>query len=155
MENLEFVLHDLNYVGDYKQYEEERQKNEEIRISNENERIIDETNRVNQEETRKLAEIEREKNIKAQLDSLKLTEEDFKERIEAGEFKGDKGDKGETGEKGEQGEQGEAGYTPIRGTDYWTEADIEAMKEYCDEFSGKLLIEMINEKLDKINGEVV
>ena len=31
--------------------------------------------------------------------------------------------------KGPQGDQGEAGYTPVRGVDYWTESDIEAMEE--------------------------
>lgn len=28
-----------------------------------------------------------------------------------------------TGPKGEKGEQGEAGYTPVKGTDYWTDSD--------------------------------
>ena len=46
--------------------------------------------------------------------------------------KGDKGDTGATGPEGPQGIQGEpgatgatgpAGYTPVKGTDYWTEAD--------------------------------
>ena len=43
--------------------------------------------------------------------------------------KGDKGDKGDTGDTGPQGIQGEAGpagtdgYTPVKGTDYFTEAD--------------------------------
>lgn len=40
--------------------------------------------------------------------------------------KGDKGDTGETGAQGPQGEQGPAGedgYTPVRGTDYWTDVD--------------------------------
>lgn len=37
--------------------------------------------------------------------------------------KGDKGDKGDQGEPGPQGEQGNPGYTPVRGTDYWTAAD--------------------------------
>lgn len=37
--------------------------------------------------------------------------------------KGDTGATGETGKTGETGATGEAGYTPIRGTDYWTEAD--------------------------------
>ena len=40
--------------------------------------------------------------------------------------KGDKGDKGERGPKGEQGIQGPAGndgYTPVKGTDYFTESD--------------------------------
>ena len=29
--------------------------------------------------------------------------------------------------------KGDPGYTPIRGTDYWTEADIAAMQDYCEE----------------------
>ena len=43
--------------------------------------------------------------------------------------KGDKGDKGDTGEQGIQGiqgiqgEKGENGKTPVKGTDYWTDAD--------------------------------
>ena len=36
---------------------------------------------------------------------------------------GPQGEKGEAGEKGERGEAGADGYTPQRGTDYWTEAD--------------------------------
>ena len=43
--------------------------------------------------------------------------------------KGDKGDTGPEGPQGEKGDQGEAGYTPVRGVDYWTESDIEAMEE--------------------------
>ena len=39
-------------------------------------------------------------------------------------FKGDKGDTGATGADG---------YTPIRGTDYWTETDIAEIKAYIDE----------------------
>lgn len=35
-----------------------------------------------------------------------------------------KGDKGDTGE---QGPQGEPGYTPVKGTDYYTESDKEAI----------------------------
>lgn len=60
--------------------------------------------------------------------------------------KGDKGDKGDRGEKGDKGDIGDAftysdftaaqlaalrgadGYTPVRGTDYWTEADIAEIK---------------------------
>jgi hypothetical protein len=37
--------------------------------------------------------------------------------------KGDKGDPGEKGETGEQGPKGDDGYTPVKGTDYWTAAD--------------------------------
>lgn len=37
--------------------------------------------------------------------------------------KGDKGDRGEKGAAGATGAQGPAGYTPIKGVDYWTNAD--------------------------------
>lgn len=46
--------------------------------------------------------------------------------------KGEKGDPGEPGEKGETGEKGdpgENGYTPARGTDYWTTEDRQQMVE--------------------------
>lgn len=32
-----------------------------------------------------------------------------------------------------KGNPGAAGYTPVRGTDYWTEADINEMKQYIDD----------------------
>ena len=35
--------------------------------------------------------------------------------------------RGEQGERGETGAQGEPGYTPVRGTDYWTEADRQSV----------------------------
>ena len=34
--------------------------------------------------------------------------------------------------KGVQGENGQDGYTPIRGTDYWTEQDIATIQSYID-----------------------
>lgn len=37
--------------------------------------------------------------------------------------KGDKGDKGDTGEKGADGKDGADGYTPIKGVDYYTDAE--------------------------------
>lgn len=46
---------------------------------------------------------------------------------------GEKGDKGDPGEKGPQGETGPAGpagpdgHTPVKGTDYWTKADQQAI----------------------------
>ena len=64
--------------------------------------------------------------------------------------KGEKGDKGDTGEQGiqgiqgeqgiqglkgdtgEKGDKGEPGYTPIRGVDYWTESDQEAISADLD-----------------------
>lgn len=61
---------------------------------------------------------------------------------------GAQGPKGDTGEQGPQGIQGEtgpagpqgqkgntgaAGYTPVRGVDYWTDADIAQIKSYVDD----------------------
>lgn len=46
--------------------------------------------------------------------------------------KGDKGDKGEPGEPGQDGVDGADGYTPQRGVDYWTTADIETIEAYID-----------------------
>ena len=40
---------------------------------------------------------------------------------------GIQGEQGEKGDKGDKGEQGIPGYTPVRGTDYWTEADKTAI----------------------------
>ena len=36
------------------------------------------------------------------------------------------------GEKGDKGNDGEDGYTPIKGTDYWNEDDINTIKEYIN-----------------------
>lgn len=59
--------------------------------------------------------------------------------------KGDKGDKGDTGEQGPKGDPGKDGAqgpqgpagpkgdSPIRGTDYWTEADKAEIKSYVDQ----------------------
>lgn len=44
-----------------------------------------------------------------------------------------RGPQGVAGQDGEKGDPGEAGYTPVRGTDYWTEADIAEIKAYVDE----------------------
>ena len=38
-------------------------------------------------------------------------------------IKGDKGDKGDTGPKGDKGDNGADGHTPVKGVDYFTEAD--------------------------------
>ena len=43
---------------------------------------------------------------------------------------GPKGDKGDTGSKGDKGDPG---YSPVRGTDYWTDADKAEIKAYVDE----------------------
>lgn len=39
----------------------------------------------------------------------------------------------QNGSKGSTGEAGAAGYTPVRGTDYWTAADIATIKNYVDD----------------------
>ena len=46
--------------------------------------------------------------------------------------KGDKGEKGDKGDKGDTGQNGNDGKTPVKGTDYWTENDIQEIKLYCD-----------------------
>lgn len=47
--------------------------------------------------------------------------------------KGDKGDKGDTGANGTNGKDGANGYSPVRGTDYWTASDIATIKSYVDD----------------------
>lgn len=73
--------------------------------------------------------------------------------------KGDKGDTGAQGVQGIQGEKGETGatgadgYTPIRGTDYWTEADkaevVEETQQAVVGVLGDELESQLNNKLDK------
>ena len=58
------------------------------------------------------------------------------------ELKGDKGDKGDTGAPGADGNDGAAGadgYTPVRGTDYWTADDIAEIQSYIDSQIGGAL----------------
>ena len=47
--------------------------------------------------------------------------------------------KGEKGEQGIQGVPGADGYTPVRGVDYWTQADITQIQSYIDEQIGGAL----------------
>ena len=56
--------------------------------------------------------------------------EALEEAIQSGEFKGEKGDKGDAGANGSNGKDG---YSPVRGTDYWTEADKNEIKSYVDQ----------------------
>lgn len=44
-----------------------------------------------------------------------------------------KGDPGPAGSDGKPGRDGVDGYTPVRGTDYWTDADKAEIKGYVDE----------------------
>ena len=48
-------------------------------------------------------------------------------------FNGNDGKDGIDGVNGIDGKDGENGYTPVRGTDYWTETDIAEIKAYVDE----------------------
>lgn len=41
--------------------------------------------------------------------------------------------KGDKGDQGIQGEKGEDGLSPVRGTDYWTDADKAEIKSYVDD----------------------
>lgn len=65
-----------------------------------------------------------------EFDGEKGDKGDRGERGERGEQgiqgeRGERGEKGETGEAGKDGKDGKDGYTPIKGVDYFTEAEIE------------------------------
>ncbi len=53
---------------------------------------------------------------------------------------GPKGDTGEKGPKGDKGDPGAAGYTPVRGTDYWTAADITTMESYLNNYVNTVIL---------------
>lgn len=54
------------------------------------------------------------------------TEEEFLESL--------KGEKGDQGNPGVNGTNGKDGYSPIRGTDYWTSSDIDSIQTYCKNY---------------------
>lgn len=80
-----------------------------------------------------------------------LTEEDVQRIVSEyvaahkEELKGDKGDKGDTGAPGADGKDGADGaagadgYTPVRGTDYWTAQDVAEIQSYIDNQIGGAL----------------
>lgn len=152
MENIKVQLHDINYISNYKEYEKERQDNEVIRNNNENERIANETERINQEETRKLAEIEREKASIDAINDMNSVANEMKKQLSEGDYKGDKGDPGEPGADGQPGKDG---YTPQKGIDYWTEDDKEEIELHVEEIVNERFLELVDQRLDEINGEVV
>lgn len=51
-------------------------------------------------------------------------------KIKLGNIKGPKGDTGPSGPAGAAGPQGAAGYTPVKGVDYFTEADKKSLSTY-------------------------
>ena len=52
---------------------------------------------------------------------------------------GPQGPKGDTGEQGLQGDKGNDGYTPVKGTDYWTAQDVAEIHSYIDNQIGGAL----------------
>ena len=66
-------------------------------------------------------------------------------------IKGDKGDKGDVGDIGPKGDTGLSGYTPVKGTDYYTTAEILEVRTgiYND------LLANVLGPVDSINGEVI
>ena len=133
MERLKFILHDLDYVSNYKEYEKERQDNEEIRCKNENERIDNEEKRSNQDDKRRLEYNEITEKIREQTASLELLEEEMRRKVEEGDLRGEKGD------------------SPVKGVDYWTEEDKQEIQNEFKEYVNTI----VGNQLDMINGEEV
>lgn len=67
--------------------------------------------------------------------------------------KGDPGTAGKDGQAGKDGAAGKDGYTPVRGKDYWTDADIAEIKKYIDENAGSGGVSSWNDLEDKPFGE--
>lgn len=98
--------------------EEERLANEEERLANEEQRIANEEQRIANEEQRIANENERIANEEQRIENEDEREryyEDFIERVESGEFKGETGEQGPQGEKGDTGEQGIQGIQGVQG----------------------------------------
>ena len=64
---------------------------------------------------------------------------------------GPQGPKGDTGDPGPQGPAGADGYTPVRGTDYWTEAD----KQSIGESITPSMIGAVADPTEKSDGQVL
>ena len=60
---------------------------------------------------------------------------------------GEQGPKGDTGAKGDKGDKGDNGYTPVKGTDYWTEADKTEIKEYVADVVPTKTSELTNDSM--------
>lgn len=73
--------------------------------------------------------------------------------------KGDKGDKGDPGADGAKGDKGDDGYTPVKGTDYFTDADkAEMIGDVVDELDFAVTVTMTSDTTgtaDKTVAEVV
>ncbi len=64
-----------------------------------------------------------------------------------------KGDTGSTGDKGDKGDNGNDGYTPIKGTDYFTEEELQEIKQdildKVNQFSVLVVQELPAENIDE------
>jgi hypothetical protein len=59
---------------------------------------------------------------------------------------GSKGSKGDKGETGAAGKNGADGYTPVRGTDYWTETDkVEIVQRVIESLGGNPIFGIVDE----------
>lgn len=68
---------------------------------------------------------------------------------------GPKGDTGEQGPAGEAGPAGEPGHTPVRGVDFWTEADRAAIiQEVVETIGGAVIGYVDDQKNIRITGEL-
>lgn len=56
------------------------------------------------------------------------------DKMEKKERSGEPGTDGKDGKDGKNGTNGQDGYTPVRGTDYWTSQDITTIESYCDTY---------------------
>lgn len=61
---------------------------------------------------------------------------------------GIQGEKGEKGETGEQGPQGESGYSPVKGVDYWTAADVAEINTEIEALVNNYIISTLNTEVN-------
>ena len=124
--SLSTSLPSIDYIPGYRTAEEIRRANEEIRQANEKERIANEEERIANEEIRQANEEQRIANEEQRIanenerlaneeqrieneDERERYYEDFIERVDSGEFKGETGEIGPEGPQGEIGPQGPQG----------------------------------------------
>lgn len=148
-EKIEVILHEEDYIPEYRLAEKQREANELIRQENEIERqnyYLEFQTRVDNGEfngepgPQGEAGPQGEKGEPGEKGEQGLTGP-----------QGEQGIQGEPGPQGETGEQGPAGHTPEKGTDYFTEAEI---TEFTNTITDNVN-QNIGTSLDAINGEVI
>lgn len=76
------------------------------------------------------------------IEEIAAIAQSVRDDADAGLFDGKPGEKGRDGVDGKDGapgtngKNGKDGYTPVRGTDYWTATDVAEIKSYVDEQLG-------------------